>query len=49
VDLNFNTILQVGGVVASLFAAYTALGTKATMLEMKLWVTENFERRKKED
>lgn len=46
-DLNFSTILEVGALVASLFSAYTTLGTRATMLELKLWVTENFERRRK--
>jgi hypothetical protein len=44
-DLNVSTILQIGTAVAALFAAYTSIGAKATMLELKLWVTENFERK----
>lgn len=44
-NLDINTVLQIGGAVASIVAAYTALGTKATMLELKLWVSENFERK----
>jgi hypothetical protein len=44
-DLNLSTVIQIGGAVASLFAAYTAVSTKLTILELKLWVSENFVKR----
>lgn len=48
-DFNSHDVLSLIGALAAAYAAVTSSSTKMAILEIKLWVTQNFEPKKKGD
>lgn len=45
-DMDAKTLLELGAVAANMLVLFTTLKVRADISDLKVWVLENFERRK---